>query len=225
MSSLLEIPAQLALILHLAAGGTALPHGDARLAAAQTKFGVQGFGLTEDRWLDVLHLHGAATGHGQLAARIFRTRSGLVYVPVAHDRALLLARAKDPVVLLNVTREAASANAVWLRAELGRSPSAAELYLAHIATRHEAQALIAAQGPQLVRAASELAPVAALAHRSLFFAGTRALTVAEVQRHVELALLRAESGQQHAASVVMADADKPAITVKWRTDVVRHDRR
>lgn len=218
MSSLLEIPVQLALILQLAAADPAamrqMSGGGGTVQAATTREIV----YTDERWLDVLERHGADIGEGPLAARIFRTRSGLVYVPVPAERASLLGRRQDAAIVHSVTRQAAAANADWVSTLTGRQATPAELYLAHIARRSEARALINAEGRDLVRPAAELAPETAAAHRRLFFAGTRALTVAEVQRHVELALQRAELASLQAPANPSARRD-----TAWRTVTVRWD--
>ncbi len=194
MSAVLDIPLQLALLLHLAAAGSepALRQAESVAPAALTRMEAQRFGYTQRRWLDVMRLHGAAAGYERFAGRIFRTRSGLVYVPVPSERAAIEAKQSDPAAVLTLTREAALANAVWLGGELGRGPTADELYLAHIAAREEALALVRAGNSDAGRSASELAPQAALAHPHIFFAGTRARTVGEVQKLVVQELVKAE---------------------------------
>ena len=216
MSSLLDISVPLALILQLAAAdpGAGEPpreHAIASCAAAGS------ISYSDGRWLDVLQRHGAEVGEGMLAGRVFRTRSGLVYVPVAEERAAVLARRRDGALVHSLTRLAASSAAAWIAAETGRRASMVDLYLAHIAPRSEARALIAAVASDLVRPASELAPETALAHRSLFFAGSRAVSVAELQRHVDLAVQRAlrDARQTPDTSGSCGDDGWKTVTVRW----------
>lgn len=194
VSSVLDIPLQLALLLQLAAAQPDGVAGQAGIVApvGLTQSEARRFGYTHDRWLDVMRLHGGAAGYERFAARIFRTRSGLVYVPVARERLVIAAQQNDPAAVLSLTREAATANAMWLGRELGRAATADELYLAHIAAREEALALVRAGNSDAGQSASQLAPQAALAHPHLFFSGTRARTVGEVQKLVVQELVKAE---------------------------------
>lgn len=191
MSSLFEISLPLVMILQLAA---AEPQAlGERESPPHKRIDVSAFALTEARKLDVLKRHGADAGEGHLSGRIFKTRSGLVYVPVARERAAIEARFRDPRLVEDLVRRAAVANALWLEKELERPATARELFLAHVAPRAEALALIKAHERDGGRPASELAPSAALDYPDLFFAGLHPRSVADMSRLIEIELARAEA--------------------------------
>lgn len=191
MSSAFEISLPLALILQLAAANPQAV-SDAE-APRHKRIEVSSFALTDARKLDVLSRHGAEAGEGRLSGRIFRTRSGLVYVPVESERSAIEARLRDALLIERLVRRAASRNAQWLAGELERPATARELFLAHVAPRAEALTLIRAHERDGSRLASEIAPEAALDYPDLFFAGTRPRSVADVSRLIEAALARADA--------------------------------
>lgn len=223
MSSVFEVPVQLALLLQLAAADpSALPAAPLAAAAAATsierRIEMRGFAYSEARWLTLMHRHGRAVGLEALADRIFRTRTGLIYVPVASERAAIATRRTDAAVALAIAGAAARDNAERLTSRLGRAPTPVELCLAHIADEAEASALIDAATREPSRAASELAPVAALAHPALFFASVRARSAGEVRSLVDEALLRAD----HRAALQAAQAPRDAAPAPaWATTVRR----
>ncbi len=225
MSAVFEIPVQLALILQLAAvdpSAVTVASSERQVVARPAAVA---FGYSEARWFDVLHRHGASAGQGRLAARIFRTRSGLVYVPDVSERMAIAAKRTEAAVVLPVARQAAAANAFRLSQDLGRTATAEELLLAHLASHTEAMALISAasdvSAPDSARAASEIAPEAALALPVLFFAGTRARTVLEVQRHIGQALLRAAPSAHRKDVATAAARDSMGEAAAWRTITVK----
>ncbi|MFM9940137.1 MAG: hypothetical protein ACKVP7_11650 [Hyphomicrobiaceae bacterium] len=237
MSSVFEIPLQLALVLQLAAVDPASLTMAGAEPPVPSRVSTEAFAYSDQRWFDVVSLHGARAGQGRLAARIFRTRSGLVYVPLDAERREIAHKRSETAVVVAVTRFAAADNAAWLAQELGRAPTADELCLAHLASRAEAMALITAGRDvtafDSARPASEFAPAAALEQPALFFAGTRARTVLEVQRQIVAALRRAEQqAQRHAPAPPVIGATTPAIhgsdlgwrtlTVEWRGSQARH---
>ena len=191
MSSVFEISLHLALILQLA---SANPQAVGETEALRHKrIDVSSFALTDARKLDVLSRYGVEVGEGRLSGRIFRTRSGLVYVPMESERAAIEARLRDALLVERLVRRAASANARWLAGELERPATARELFLAHVAPRAEVLTLIRAFERDGSRLASEIAPEAALGYPDLFFAGTRPRSVADVSRLIEAALARADA--------------------------------
>ncbi len=211
MSAVFEVPAKLAVLLQLLAGdpaakGDALPPPVAAVERAEQRIEASGFAFSEDRWIEALHEHGPDAGQRHLSQRIFRTRSGIVYVPLDADRDAISAARSDPRIAVPIARAAAATHAEYLSWSLGRRVTDIELMLAHLAGHAEAGVLIETSSRTPQRAASEAAPRAALAHPGLFFDGTRARSSGEVVRHVAVALARA---RQRAGGEVRVPAPMP----------------
>lgn len=183
MSAIFEISLPLALLLSIAAGDPVSATAD-----PDARPDISAYAVSERRWLEMMSRHGAEVGQGALSGRIFRTRSGIVYVPVERERQAIWALRKVSDVAGPIVQRAAEANARWIAETLGRPASARELYLVHVASRGEGLALITAVGAQAKRPAAELAPEAARSLPALFFAGARPRTVAEVSLLVEIEL-------------------------------------
>lgn len=96
-----------------------------------------------EQWLAAVHRSGSAAGIGALARRIFATRSGRLYAPVAEDRAAIAALADDPAVVAAIAYQEAARDAHALAARLSRRPTFAELALARRVGSDAAARLIA----------------------------------------------------------------------------------
>lgn len=84
----------------------------------------------ERAWLQALQESpGQSGGYG---SRVFVTSSGRYYVPTAEDRGKILEARNDARLAAGVARAAADRNAARLKLALGRAPSPADLYVAHI---------------------------------------------------------------------------------------------
>ncbi len=136
MSSLFDIPAQLAMLLSLAAAsGTHAPVRPAPRhvtpAAAVVIEPLDGPLMYGERsWLQALRDNPRASGG--YASRVFVTSSGRFYVPTASDRASVLKARNDAALVKRVAQAAAERNAAVLREVLGTPPSAVDLYTAHL---------------------------------------------------------------------------------------------
>lgn len=186
--------------------GPAVPDSDA---------GVD-LGFSEAMWIAALHRHGASVGEGALAARIFQTRSGLLYVPSPLDRQAIRSKQRDPATAIAVARAAAQAHARRLHAHLGRPATPLELCLAHLAGAREGDALIAAAASS--RPAGEIAPQAALTHPALFFDAARPRSVKALVATVQAALLRAG---RRATTVAIGRPATGSDSKGWITVTVR----
>lgn len=151
MGPFFDIPAQLAMLLSLAAASAGHPDADtiARAAtespAAQVAEPLEGpmrFG--ERAWLRALH-ENAAQSAGY-ASRVFVTSGGRIYVPTEGDRRQILSARSDAAVAPQMARAAAERNAAELSAALGRSPSPADLFIAHVLGPDGATAFLKAVG-------------------------------------------------------------------------------
>lgn len=159
MSSLVDVPAQLALALTLAAGAPEPPPLQAPAAAISHQVDLR---FTEQSWLAGLKAHGAELGHSEAATRIFRTSSGRYYVPVPEERQAILTLRHKAHIALPLAARLARANAEALRQRLGRAPTAADLYLAHVWTLEIAAGMIEAADRQAAAPVGGRAGVASL---------------------------------------------------------------
>ena len=178
MSPLLEVPAQLALVLTLAASGpgdgalTAPPSTDAAgICSTQLLLNpepLEGtYRFSEGSWLRALREDlPASEPLAAYSGRIFKTSGGRYYVPDAADRRAILASRANAALAARVAEIFAARNAERLRVALHRSVSSRDLYLAHIFGSEAAIAFIlqteshpndpaAQSAPDLVPAATE----------------------------------------------------------------------
>lgn len=137
MSSLFEVPAQLAMLLSLAASTPATdPTAVAEVAApaadiitiSQPLEGPLRF--SDHAWMRALHENGKeADAHG---ARVFVTSGGRYYVPPPSDRSRVLVMRNDAEFAARIAWATATRNAGRMHAALHRVPTAGDLYIAHV---------------------------------------------------------------------------------------------
>ena len=196
MSSVLEVPVQLALAILLAVDPAPAPvepvgRDSSEAGSAWTQPRRLDFGYSDETWLALVQTHGTAAGLGPLAGRAFRTSSGRIYVPMAEDRQAILELKLDPAIAPLIATEAARANASHLQNVLARPAAPAELFMAHHLGAEATTGLLltAARDPQWP--ATEIAPAAALEHPEAFFQDVRPRSVAGVVRVFAAAFERA----------------------------------
>lgn len=131
-------------------------------ARAATSSATGLFQFIDSTWLDMVRRHGGRHGLGAEAAALNQGAD-------AQTRQAILALRADPELSARMAGELARENAAALQARLGRSPSAGELYAAHVMGPAGAGRLIeaAAQGAP---DAAALFPREAAANRGLFYA-------------------------------------------------------
>jgi hypothetical protein len=132
-------------------------------ARASTSSALGAFQFVASTWLDMVRRHGAQHGLGRYAAML---QSGHVD---AQTRADILALRTDPEISARMAAELTRENAAALASQLGRAPSAGELYAAHVLGSAGAAKLIEASAKGAVSAAA-LFPREAAANRGLFYA-------------------------------------------------------
>ena len=137
------------------------------------------FQFIDSTWLDMVRRHGADHGLGQYAQAL---QSGSVD---ASTRADILALRTDPELSACMAGELTRENATALTAQLGRAPSAGELYAAHVLGSKGAARLIQA-AQQGAPNASALFPREAAANRSIFFASGQPCSAQAVLDHLDL---------------------------------------
>lgn len=131
-------------------------------ARASTSSATGLFQFIESTWLDMVRRHGADHGLGA-QANALRTGAN------AETRREILALRSDPEISARMAGELARENATTLQARLGRSPTAGELYAAHVMGPGGALRLIEAAQQGAPNAVS-LFPREAAANRGLFYA-------------------------------------------------------
>ena len=151
MSSLLDVPAQLALVLYLAAAtvsgeparapaGAAVPSASAVPLVAQPLAGPLRF--SEAMWLKALKDGASGSETQEYAAAIFQTSGGRYYVPVEAERVRILAARESAELAGRVAQAFALNNARHMAAVLRRAPTPGDLYLAHVFGPEAATAFI-----------------------------------------------------------------------------------
>lgn len=147
MSSLFDIPAQLAMLLSLAATAAGpdpapnpKPSAESTPAVVEPLVGPMRFG--ERGWLRALHETSAEVGG--YASRVFLTSGGRYYVVTPKEAPRVLEARNDAAFAARVARAAAEHNAVRIRAAIQRQPTAGDLYIAHLFGADTAIALLRA---------------------------------------------------------------------------------
>ena len=120
--------------------------------------------FTKGTWLNTLDKHGAEHGLGWAGQAI---EGGRVRDPAM--RAQIMALRFDPEAASAMAAELASDNAAALTPVLGRTPDAAELYLAHFLGVGGASQFISALQSDPGQSAAALLPKAAAANRGIFY--------------------------------------------------------
>jgi hypothetical protein len=148
-------------------------------ARASTSSATGLFQFVDSTWLDMVRRHGAEHGLGQYAQAL---QSGGVD---ASTRANILALRTDPELSACMAGELTRENAQTLSAQLGRAPSAGELYAAHVLGSGGAARLIqaAAQGADN---AAQIFPREAAANRGIFYASGQPCSAQTVLARLDL---------------------------------------
>jgi hypothetical protein len=143
LSSLFDVPAQLALALSLAASaggsGSARAHPVYETPAAPTALDI--FDLqtvdgplrfSDALWFRALKESASGPDADDVAGAIFRTSGGRYYVPASAERRRILQKRTDVALAARIARAFAEHNAEQMQQDLQRAPTAGELYIAHL---------------------------------------------------------------------------------------------
>lgn len=177
-------------------------------AGAKTSSAKGLFQFTRGTWLEVMKRHGADLGLADVSERIMASPSGQLRIldKAAEDKILNLRT--DPEVSALAAAAYARDNADQLTADIGRSPDAADLYLAHFLGAKGAGAMLnaAEDAPNIY--AAHIAPAAARANPAVFYGPSGApRTVGDV---VELIRGRFENQLERVSDVAAAMAGDDA---------------
>lgn len=137
MSSFLDIPQSLLMVLSLAAMdagevGSRLAadwHAPSSAAVAASNEPCR---FRTQIWLEALHAGAGGEAFAYYSSRVFRTSGGRYYVPRDEDRRELADLHRDPAISCFIALSHAQANRVVLEAELGRPAGTTELFAAHV---------------------------------------------------------------------------------------------
>lgn len=137
------------------------------------------FQFIEQTWLAMVKRHGDKHGLGELANKVKVDHAGRYSVPSNSARREILGLRFDADTAAKLAGELTAENTEYLVGKLGRAPTNAELYAAHVLGAKNAAILAeAAENRPNARAAS-MFPVAAKYNRALFYgADGRALGAA-----------------------------------------------
>lgn len=237
MSSLFDVPAQLALVLSLAASTagheppTAPVAETAAPAAAvamtpETREGPLRFG--ERPWLRALKEAPGEVGADDYAARIFITSGGRFYIPTAVERRRILDARHDSTLAAAVARTFAESNARRMHAALGRAPTAGDLYIAHALGPEAAIALVTAAAEAPDDVVAKTFPELAGALPELSGARPTSMTVGQFYRRLSGALHEPPRLVAIGLKPTMADAPRQHLAesrgsgteaIAWQTEV------
>jgi hypothetical protein len=229
VSSLLDVPAQLALVLYLAAATVAgepatapvataiAPTASASPLLAQPLSGPLRF--SESMWLKALK-DGNGGGAREYAEAIFQTSSGRYYVPAEADRRRILAGRENAELAGRIAHDLALSNARHLAGALRRAPTPGDLYLAHVFGAEAAVAFIELTIAEPNADAAKHLPELAQDAPALLSVGRTPLTLAQLyirltaglrQRPPELASLPGGGATTHLAlKPTVTDTPMPA---------------
>jgi hypothetical protein len=143
LSSLFDVPAQLALALSLAASaggnGSARAHPVYEAPAPPTALDI--FDLqtvdgplrfSDALWFRALKESATGTDAEDVAGAIFRTSGGRYYVPASAERRRILQKRMDVGLAARIARAFGEHNAEQMQQDIQRAPTAGELYIAHL---------------------------------------------------------------------------------------------
>jgi hypothetical protein len=234
LSSLFDVPAQLALVLSLAAStaGHELPAAPAAEATApaaiiatpETLEGPLRFG--ERTWLRALKEAPAEADAESYALRIFITSGGRFYIPTADERRRILEARHDSALAEALARAFAQSNARRMYAVLGRAPTAGDLYVAHVLGPEAAIALVTAAAGTPDDGVAKTFPELASALPEL--SGATSMTVGQFYRRLSGALHEPPRLVAIGLKPTMADAPRPHLAdsrgagteaIAWQTEV------
>ncbi len=127
------------------------------------------FQFTKGTWLQLVKVHGAAHGLGDLADHIHRTAKGDYAVDDAKLRTKILDLRRDPQTASLMAGEYAKENKAWLERTLGRPVNSTDLYMAHFLGPGGAAKVLKAQAQDPAQPAADLLPQAAHLNPTVFY--------------------------------------------------------
>jgi len=149
------------------------------------------FRYNRQTWLEAVKAGRHVPGYGKYAARIFKTRSGRLYVPLASERRAILRLRRNVTAAFLLTGNRVAQSYAALARRLARRPHPAELFMAQRFGPGPAARLIVLARKHPRMAAAPRLPGLAFMHTGLFFGKRRARPAGEIYRIVRQAFARA----------------------------------
>lgn len=227
MSSLLEVPAQLALVLTLAASGPgdAAPTGSppsetAAISATQSLLDPQPlrgpYRFSESNWLRALRDDlPASVAQADYSGRIFKTSGGRFYVPATVERRQILDARADAALAAQAAESFAADNAARMRSALHRPATPGDVYIAHVFGPEAAISFIRLAAARPTDPAARQMGALAQAAPELFETNGAPLTLAQLYKRLTEPMRKyARSGPAMAALQARADRHAAALDLK-----------
>jgi hypothetical protein len=190
-ATLIELPGHIALALSMASASTGTDYSyllktaqressfqtDAR-ASSSSATGL--FQFIEETWIRTIKDEGERYGLKDYADRITRTEAGRYVIENPADRTAILALRNDARISALMAGVYAQRNAEMIANQIGRKPTAGELYIAHFMGPMDAIKLIQLRDTQPSLSAPDMFPRAAESNRTIFYALGHPLSVGAV---------------------------------------------
>jgi hypothetical protein len=197
-------------------------------AHASTSSAAGLFQFVDQTWLSTVKRFGARHGLGAYAAQVQQGADGRYHVSDPAMRKAVLDLRLDPRAAALMAGELTQDHAAYLQGRTGRTPTAGELYAAHVLGPAGSARLFETAAARPGATAAQLFPEAAQANAALFYRNGRPVTVAELSANLEKGT--AGSGPVAAPATTAADAT-PAVAetgardaaLAARLDRVRRD--
>ena len=232
VTSLLDVPAHLALALSLAAATAASEPARGSIAEAPPPVAAAAFlpepvagpyRFSERMWLRALKDDLPRDAH-IYAHAIFRTSGGRYYVPRPAERTEILAARDDATLAARAARALGRSNAHKLRTRLGRAPSVGELYIAHLYGPEAAAKLILRVRSHPDEPLAQFAPELAAKAGELFGERPRDFTLAKLYAKLTtpLARIKAPASEPSLADLLQRGPSWGALRsngVAWQAEV------
>ena len=139
-------------------------------ARARTSSATGLFQFIDQTWLATVKQHGDKHGLGWAADAIKQGANGRHYVSDPATRRAILDMRRDPTAASAMAAEFAADNQNYLENSLGRPMESVDLYLAHFLGAGGAAKFLKAHDANPDAAGASIAPAAARANRSIFYA-------------------------------------------------------
>jgi hypothetical protein len=198
-------------------------------AHASTSSAAGLFQFVDQTWLSAVKRFGARHGLGAYAAQVQQGSDGKLHVADPAMRKQVLDLRLDPQASALMAGELTQDHAAYLHGRTGRTPSAGELYAAHVLGPAGSARLAESVASRPTTSAAQLFPEAAGANSSLFYRNGRPVTVAELS--ATLSRQATGGGTTPQPSVMLASAtstqtastDPMTLALAGRLDHVRRD--
>ena len=181
------------------------------------------FQFIDQTWLATMKQSGTALGYGQYAAAITQTASGRYEVQNPAMRSEILKLRNDPAANAAMAGAFTQSNAAVLSERLGRTPSEAELYIAHFLGAGGAARLISSAASHSNASAASYFPSAARANTSIFYdsATGAARSLAQVRNILTARYDVAARSQPPMPAARVAQAAEPGAVVATAAPAAR----